>query len=189
MAPKTFAIKFTVCLRLRNLKNSKQSAWPTAIGKVCLSMQTFCIKDFWLQHRLTSPATIQFAIKYETVLLLWLHTISICIFTINTCKLSLHNLPRPVATGGRFGVLAHQKNSKPPPNWNMKHYKAVEFLSIFGVSSPPEQTQSPTAETQTPYWKLSGNGSALTKGQNYHSLKADWIFHICKVVSLGVRNW
>jgi len=39
----------------------------------------------------------------------------------------------------------------------MKHYKAVEFLSIFGVSSPPEQTQSPTAETQTPllktFWK------------------------------------
>jgi len=31
----------------------------------------------------------------------------------------------------------------------MKHYKAVEILSIFSVK-PPEQTQSPTAETQSP---------------------------------------
>jgi len=36
----------------------------------------------------------------------------------------------------------------------MKHYKSVEFLSLFRVSSPPAQTQNPFAETQSPYWKL-----------------------------------
>jgi len=30
----------------------------------------------------------------------------------------------------------------------MKHYKSVEFLSIFRMSSPLAQTQSPPAETQ-----------------------------------------
>jgi len=28
----------------------------------------------------------------------------------------------------------------------MKHCRLVEFLSIFGMSSPPEQTQSPPFE-------------------------------------------
>jgi len=28
----------------------------------------------------------------------------------------------------------------------MTHYKSVEFLSIFGTSSPPAQTQSPPNE-------------------------------------------
>ena len=159
MAPKTFAIKFTVCLRLRNLKNSKQSAWPTAIGKVCLSMQTFCIKDFWLQHRLTSPATIQFAIKYETVLLLWLHTISICIFTINTCKLSLHNLPRPVATGGRFGGLAHQKTPSPPQIETWNTINQLSFCQFLECQAPPHKRKTPPQKRNYPYWRLSGDGS------------------------------
>ena len=40
---------------------------------------------------------------------------------------------RPVATGGEALVgLAPQKSSK-PLNWNMKHYKLAEFLSILNV--------------------------------------------------------
>jgi len=35
----------------------------------------------------------------------------------------------------------------------MKHYKSVKFLSIFRMSSPLAETQSP------PYWNLSGDGS------------------------------
>jgi len=34
-----------------------------------------------------------------------------------------------------------------PLNRNMKHCKSVEFLSIFRMSSPPAQKQSPTIET------------------------------------------
>jgi len=35
----------------------------------------------------------------------------------------------------------------------MKHYKSVEILSIFGLSSPPAQTRSLPAETQSPLLK------------------------------------
>jgi len=35
----------------------------------------------------------------------------------------------------------------------MKHYKSVEFLSIFRMSSPPR------TNTKCPYLKLSSNGS------------------------------
>jgi len=50
--------------------------------------------------------------------------------------------------GGALAGLAHPNK---PPNrlkhdWNMKHYKSVEFLSIFRMSSPPAQTQSPKTE-------------------------------------------
>jgi len=32
------------------------------------------------------------------------------------------------------------------PNWNVKHYKSVELLSVFRMSSAPAQTQSPPIE-------------------------------------------
>ena len=44
----------------------------------------------------------------------------------------------------------------------MKHYKSVEFLSIFRMSSPPHKRK-------TPYWKLSGDGSAYQP----------WWFFVC----------
>ena len=44
----------------------------------------------------------------------------------------------------------------------MKHYKSVEFLSIFKMSSPPHKRK-------TPYWKLSGDGSAYQP----------WWFFVC----------
>jgi len=51
--------------------------------------------------------------------------------------------------GVDFGGLHSQTKLQAPPNWNMKHYKSFEFLSIFRVLIPPTQTQSP-AETQSP---------------------------------------
>ena len=38
---------------------------------------------------------------------------------------------------GDFGGLSPPNKAPSPPNWNMKRYKSVEFLSIFRVSSPP----------------------------------------------------
>jgi len=35
----------------------------------------------------------------------------------------------------------------------MKHYKSMEFLLIFRMSSPPQKHK-------VPYWKLSSDGSA-----------------------------
>ena len=48
--------------------------------------------------------------------------------SLRTCQSRRH--------GWVFGGLS-------PPNWSMKHYKSVGFLSIFRMSSPPAQTQSP----------------------------------------------
>jgi len=41
----------------------------------------------------------------------------------------------------------------------MKHYISVEFLSIFGVSSPPRTNPKPL------YYKLSGDGSGYNNGE------------------------
>jgi len=50
---------------------------------------------------------------------------------------------------GDFGGFPPNQSSY-PPNWNMKHHKSFEFLSIFRVLSPHTQTQNPPAETQSP---------------------------------------
>jgi len=47
-------------------------------------------------------------------------------------------IPVPLPRGGFWGLS--------PPNWNMKHYKSVEILSIFRVLSPLAKTQSPPIE-------------------------------------------
>ena len=52
--------------------------------------------------------------------------------------------PSLVAIGG-FGAVIAPNKAPNPPNGNMK-YKSVEFLSIFRMSSPATQTQSPSIE-------------------------------------------
>jgi len=52
----------------------------------------------------------------------------------------------PVATGRILGAYPPQTKLQASPNWNVKHYKSVQFLLIFGVSSPPAETQSPPIE-------------------------------------------
>ena len=54
--------------------------------------------------------------------------------------------------GGALVDLAPQNKAPRPLNWNMKHYKSVEFLSNFRMSSNPAQTYSPLL-------KISGDGS------------------------------
>ena len=53
--------------------------------------------------------------------------------------------PSLVAMGG-FGAVIRPNKAPSPPNWNMKYYKSVEFLSFFRMSSPAAQTQSPSIE-------------------------------------------
>jgi len=43
----------------------------------------------------------------------------------------------------------------------MKHYKQIEILSIFRVSSPPHKPKAPPQKCKAPYWKLSGDGSVV----------------------------
>ena len=49
----------------------------------------------------------------------------------------------PSPTGG---LSPPQTKLQAPPNWNMKHYKSVEFLSIFRMSSPPHRNAKPPIE-------------------------------------------
>jgi len=57
----------------------------------------------------------------------------------------------------------------------MKHYKSVEFLSIFRVSSPPAQTQSALAKTQNPLLKTFWRQFCL----NVRSLKISKLLPEC----------
>jgi len=79
----------------------------------------------------------------EHVLLhpIWVHS-----HQMWACKL----VPSP---RGDFGSWPPQTKLQAPPNWNMTHYKPVEFLSVFRMSSPPEQTHSLPTETQSPLLK------------------------------------
>ena len=48
--------------------------------------------------------------------------------------------------GALVGLGPPQTKLRGPPNSNVKHYETVKFLSIFTMSSPPTQTQSPPIE-------------------------------------------
>ena len=54
---------------------------------------------------------------------------------------SLFNFcPQSAQSRGHWGALvglAPQNKAPSPPIWNMIHYKSVEFLSIYRMSSPP----------------------------------------------------
>jgi len=54
---------------------------------------------------------------------------------------------------GTLVGLATLNKAPSHPNLNMKHYESMEFLSIFEWQAPPHKRK-------TPYWKLSGDGSA-----------------------------
>jgi len=71
----------------------------------------------------------------------------------------------PSPRGDFWGFIPHKQSSN-PPNWNMKHYKLVEFLSIFRVSRPPHKPKAPPEKRKAPYWKLSGDCSELKSFQN-----------------------
>jgi len=61
--------------------------------------------------------------------------------------LNLNPVPSP---RGSIGGLSLPNKAPSPQNWNRKHYKSVEFLSIFRMSSHPAQTQSPPIEN---FWR------------------------------------
>jgi len=64
---------------------------------------------------------------------------------------------RPVATGG-FGGLSLPNKAPCPPNWSMKHYKSVEFLSNFNVKPPLHKRKAyprkRKASLLTTFWRL-----------------------------------
>ena len=68
----------------------------------------------------------------EVILCKWgLITFSLCSTNIQRTNI----FTSPVATGGFWG-LAPPNKLQASPNWIMKHYKSVKFLSNFRMSSP-----------------------------------------------------
>jgi len=71
-------------------------------------------------------------------------------FDSGMCRVLLSHIscagPAPSPREGFVGFTPPNK-APTPPNWNLKYYKSMEFLSNFNVKPP--------------YWRLSGDGSAL----------------------------
>jgi len=68
-----------------------------------------------------------------------------------------HAVPSP--RGALVGLSSSNK-APSPPNWNMKHYKLVEYLSNLNVKPPRTNVKSsPHKRKAPPYWRLSGDGS------------------------------
>jgi len=72
--------------------------------------------------------------------------------------------------GGALVGLVPPNKAPCPLNRNMKHYKSVKFLSIFRMSSPHAQTQSPLLKT---FWRrfcfTSRDGTGIIKEYNTYS--------------------
>jgi len=60
---------------------------------------------------------------------------------------------------GGFGGLSPTTKAPSPPNWNMKHYKSVEFLLSLNVKPPVHKRQALPLKPKARYWRLSGDGS------------------------------
>jgi len=60
---------------------------------------------------------------------------------------------------GGFGGLILQTKLQVPQNWNLKHYKLVEFLSNLNVKTRCKNAKPPLTNVKPPYWRLSGDGS------------------------------
>jgi len=58
--------------------------------------------------------------------------------------------PSPFATGGGLVGLFPQTKLQAPSHCNMKHYKSVEFLSIFRMSTPLHKRKDPLLKT---FWR------------------------------------
>ena len=62
----------------------------------------------------------------------------------------------PVATGGFDGLISPNKDPS-TPNWNMKHYKLVEFLSKLNVKPPLHERKAPPHKGKAPllttFWR------------------------------------
>ena len=80
--------------------------------------------------------------------------------TASGCWL-LFSINQPRRHGG-FGGLSHpQTKLQAPPNWNMKHYKLVEFLSNLNVKSPLNERTAPLLTT---FWRRFWYQSMLPLG-------------------------
>jgi len=66
----------------------------------------------------------------------------------------------PSPRGALLGLDPPNKAPSPPPNWNMKHCKLVEFLPNLSVNPHCTGVNPPSTNVKPLYWRLSVDGSA-----------------------------
>ena len=121
-------------------------------------LQTFALHHLWQSWKQWSPTQPRFR-KTVPYTVIFVYVAWQFCYNLNTfyCPRRRFYIPRinskqndftfgvstlsPVATEGFVG-LGHPKKLQAPPNWNMKHYKSVEFLSNF-ISSPLHKREAP----------------------------------------------
>jgi len=101
----------------------------TCIESDCSAVEVACLA----QNILHSSASV----RLHLAVLRW--------SLVNNNARSYLTIFSPLATGGFGGLIPQNKTSR-PINWNMKHCKSVEFLSIFIMSSDPFTNVKPTIE-------------------------------------------
>jgi len=55
-------------------------------------------------------------------------------------------------------VQSHRYRGLWPPNWNLKHYKLVDFCQIWMSNPPCKKVNPPHTNVKSPYWRLFGDG-------------------------------
>jgi len=55
--------------------------------------------------------------------------------------------------GGFSGLSLSQTKLQASPNWNMKHYKSVEFVTFYNVKPPLHKRKTPIENFLATVWK------------------------------------
>ena len=82
-------------------------------------------------------------------------------------------------------VQSHRYRGLWPPNWNLKHYKLVDFCQIWMSNPPCKKVNPPHTNVKSPYWRLFGDGfvvvliwlSKHTRSPNYHCFRSQRIYY------------
>ena len=95
-------------------------------------------KDWFLTRHLQILGSLVPTLSLSAYYLLL--SISITNFMSNPKRVLIIELLRTQShRSGGFGALIPPNKAPSPPNWNMKYYKSVEFLSSFKMSRPAAQ--------------------------------------------------
>jgi len=82
--------------------------------------------------------------------------------------------PVPLPRGGHWWAYPPNKAPSPPSNWNMQHYKTVEFWQFLECQTPPRKRKPPTQKRKTPLLKTFWGQFCSYPGRHLTSLPPDW---------------
>jgi len=109
--------------------------WPKINESWCFSLKMTLMSR---RNYHFEPATclLQNTAESPSAVVGWWHARWICLIMVESVKLYHWTNPVPSPREGFGGLSPPNKAPSPPPVWNMKHYKLVEFLSNLNVKPP-----------------------------------------------------